>query len=377
MKKVFSTIGETCHAWAHDWRRLGNGRNSTGNVYFQQNVIFSYGDHFPMAAFTEACDGETIVLMTSESYSSSTSRHQSNVASAVSHYKSFCVPILEPNSQADHMENWTYLRGNLNSRRNEIAKSKTLQPHELEWADNAATRCNDYARVFKIAGLESHQFPIEAYTEAERARLMLQIDTDAENRAIRRIEASARDAEAAKVKLETEAIREARQARLEFYERITFGLYKAPRPRWKYGFSNSPARTETRDEKAKMAAAIKAWKRSESGAQFPYSYDGPVLMRLDSDRKNARTSGNAVFPIDDCISIWPLIETAQASKARNDAPDRKLGMYRVDHISESGDVKAGCHSVAFAECRKLAIILELIKPTFAEALAFKARKAFA
>ena len=57
MKRVFSTIGETCHAWAHDWRRLGNGRNSTGNIYFQQNVIYSYGSHFPMAAFVEACAG--------------------------------------------------------------------------------------------------------------------------------------------------------------------------------------------------------------------------------------------------------------------------------------------------------------------------------
>ena len=376
MKRVFSTIGETCHAWAHDWRRLGNGRNSTGNIYFQQNVIYSYGSHFPMAAFTEACDGETIVLMNPDSYSSSTGRHQSNVASAVSHYTSYSVPNLEPQSQADHMENWKHLRSNLNSCRNRIHKSRDLQAHELAWADTAAKNCNDYADAFKVKGLESHMYPIEAYSEAERARLMLKIDTDAENREIRRIEAEAKRERDTAARIAAEAIRDAKQNRLEFFERITLGLYKAPRPQWKYGYSR-PAAKPSRDAKAEQAAKIKAWKCGESGARFPYGYSGPVLMRLDSDRVNVRTSGNAVFPVADCVSIWPAIEAAQANKARNDSPDAKLGMYRVDHIAESGDIKAGCHLVSFAECRKLAIILELIKPTLAEALAFKARKAFA
>jgi len=56
-KRVFSTIGETAHQWAHNWRSLGNGRNSTGNLYFQQETIYSYGSHFPLARMVESADG--------------------------------------------------------------------------------------------------------------------------------------------------------------------------------------------------------------------------------------------------------------------------------------------------------------------------------
>lgn len=375
MKRVFSTIGETCHAFAHDRARLGNGRNSTGNVYFQQNTIFSYGSHFPMAQFTETASGETCILITSEEYSVSTANHMRNLESAVSHIRSFNVPDVMACNNSQHLANWTELRSNLNHSRNELSRTRKPSQWHIDNANRCAAIANDYREAFDVQGLEPHQVKLVAFSDEDREAWRQKIDVATVREETLR-EAAREKAELANIKrIAAETIRDAKQARLELFERLTFGLYKAPRPSWKYGYQGSQSRKPSRNDKAELAAKISKWKRGNGN--FPYGYKGPVLMRLENDRQNVRTSGNAVFPVSDCVSIWPAIAKAQADNARNDSPDAKLGMYRVDYINANGDIKAGCHNVSFAECRKLAIVLELIKPTLAERVAFKARKAFA
>jgi hypothetical protein len=105
-KTVYKNVSELAHVWAQQKQTEGKTpyRNSSGGMFgsgngfsgrsafFETDTIYSYGKHFPMAKFHG-----NVVLITSESYSTTTSSHISDVRSAVSHKDTFTVPnVLNP-----------------------------------------------------------------------------------------------------------------------------------------------------------------------------------------------------------------------------------------------------------------------------------------
>ena len=71
-KHVFDT-GEIPHLWAH--RTQDEARNRQGNLYFTGDTIYSYGSHFPIARHAANEAGERGVLLTTATYSVTTSSH--------------------------------------------------------------------------------------------------------------------------------------------------------------------------------------------------------------------------------------------------------------------------------------------------------------
>lgn len=88
MRKVV-TNNELPHLWAH--QSQDGARNSNGSFYFVGPWIFSWGRHFPIAVRV----AEDTVVMTEETVSNSTSRHQSLVREACRHLSVIKVPRLD------------------------------------------------------------------------------------------------------------------------------------------------------------------------------------------------------------------------------------------------------------------------------------------
>lgn len=86
-RTVFDNHG-VAHVWAQN--NQAEGRSNNGNFYFRGGALFSYGDHFVVGMIMH--DGR--VFLNSDSYSISTSRHQSYARSAVSHRERFYIPDL-------------------------------------------------------------------------------------------------------------------------------------------------------------------------------------------------------------------------------------------------------------------------------------------
>lgn len=83
MKTVFSN-SEICHIFARQSQT--EGRTSNSSIFFRNNVIYSYGHHFPMCAIVG-----NLAVITHRSYSNTTAKHLIKVRQAVSHYtKVFC-----------------------------------------------------------------------------------------------------------------------------------------------------------------------------------------------------------------------------------------------------------------------------------------------
>lgn len=92
---------------AHDWanRTDSNASASSANLFFASGAIYSYGDHFMIAKHVWNEQGEHGVLFTERTYSRTTSKHVSIVASASSHLTKLFVP--DPASTKEELfENW-------------------------------------------------------------------------------------------------------------------------------------------------------------------------------------------------------------------------------------------------------------------------------
>lgn len=83
------------------WRQQGEQKYATvssRNFYFQDETLYSYGAHFPLARFiadAKFCRGRC-VLLNDHRYSPTTAKHQSWTRRAVSAWPNWAVPDLSP-----------------------------------------------------------------------------------------------------------------------------------------------------------------------------------------------------------------------------------------------------------------------------------------
>jgi len=103
-KTVFSN-SQLAHVWAQQTQETG--RNSSGSMFFENDVIYSYGRHYAIAKIHG-----NVVLVNEWNYSSTTNMHRIKVINAVSHIDYFFVPDV---INIDSQENKNYFTNKVNS----------------------------------------------------------------------------------------------------------------------------------------------------------------------------------------------------------------------------------------------------------------------
>tara|TARA_R110000822_G_scaffold289008_1_gene410273 strand:- start:837 stop:1712 length:876 start_codon:yes stop_codon:yes gene_type:complete len=119
MKKVFSNTSETIHVFAQQTQ--SEGRNSSSSVYFRDNKIYSYGSHYLLG---EYINPETIII-NDFGYSTTTSKHISELNQATYHKKQFftssiCIDSVENDIKGN-------LKSLINARKPELYINTILQ----------------------------------------------------------------------------------------------------------------------------------------------------------------------------------------------------------------------------------------------------------
>ncbi len=87
------------------WRDQTGRTCKAGNVFYRDEVIYSYGRHFPMARLVLAPTGDLVVFVTTKGYSGSTSMHLGIVRDAVKAMERFDVPDVMAKTEAAHAAN--------------------------------------------------------------------------------------------------------------------------------------------------------------------------------------------------------------------------------------------------------------------------------
>lgn len=127
------------HIWAH--QSQDQARSNNGNLYFEGDTIYSYGSHFPIARHVDG-----VVLLTTDSYSVTTSAHVSRVAGACSHLTVFHVLHVCGHRHSDNFANY---ERRIEEALTKAARARTSTDWHLADAANLVAEANRYIALFR------------------------------------------------------------------------------------------------------------------------------------------------------------------------------------------------------------------------------------
>lgn len=125
-----------------------HGKSSNGNIFFQDDIIYSYGTHFPMAR-VDVAQGHPIAYCTTQEYSVTTACHISKVRVALSQsgYELIHVNNVNAHTFEQCQLNYDLIIG----ARNEVLDKMGRARIRKEWyrveANDLATMANRYAEI--------------------------------------------------------------------------------------------------------------------------------------------------------------------------------------------------------------------------------------
>lgn len=316
MKTVFSPASMVAHVWAQ--RTQVHGKSSHGNFSFHGPKLYSYAAL--IARFVEAPDGSSVVLVTSRTWSPTTSGHQGFAKDAARHFPTFTVPDIGDDYSSrsiDHTKNLASLVKECQDGLATMKRKRDVSGHEPVYIRINAKIAHDYASMFALPAPD--------------------LDIEAEIQAILNYRAE-------------------RDARLNTPEAA------AKRERDRERRETLRAEREQRQHEVALeeaSEAIAAW-RDGSGRYLPYNAtrdaSGGAMLRIRGD--NLETSQDATVPLSHAIRVFHKVAECRANGTewhRNGAEIR-VGHFNVSRIEPDGTLHAGCHKILWPEIESAAKI---------------------
>jgi hypothetical protein len=286
MKTVFKT-NEVAHIWAQRSQSHGKG----GNIFFEDDKIFSFGYHYVMAMFHR----QSLVLMNENNYSQTTAGHKWDCRQAIDYTRYTIIEVPEPNptSKRLHAKNLAYFEERI-----------------LHFVDKQ-TRARSYNYIPDAKRVVSDA---QEYIKHFRSK-----------------------------KLVT-----ARQKRLFFATDLLVDS-KADLERIKRAEANKEA-----NEKRKFNKALKEWRIGESN-YLPRNGGNGACLRISGDNLETSlnitiplTEAKRIF------DIVIKCKKEKREFVANGKQITIFRFYTLDYIRTNGDLKAGCHSISWKESELLA-----------------------
>jgi cell fate (sporulation/competence/biofilm development) regulator YlbF (YheA/YmcA/DUF963 family) len=307
MKTVFANR-QVAHVWAQ--QNQPEGRSHNGNFWFEGATLYSYST--PIARFVEAPNGKRVCLITSESFSPTTAgKHIAPAWRAVDH-KAFGVPFLSfgdiysgrgpraPSEEEAHKLNLAHLVEQYTSIVTRYLKSRNFwgtRNDLVKRLDELATSAREYAETFKL------EMPA------------LDVDGDAQ-RIWERFE-----------RLKSDPKRIAREA----------------------------AKKARQEEEERLRALADAEKLAEwlQGADVRF-YSPTVHLRVKGDK--LQTSMGAEVPLAHAIRVFRFVRACRerGQEWHRNGTTIRVGLFVLDSVDTQGNFRAGCHSITWEECERLA-----------------------
>jgi hypothetical protein len=372
VKRVFTT--DMCaHVWAQQSQE--DGRSANGNLFFRGATIYSYGEHFPIARFTDAHVGaERVVLFNSGTYSTTTSQHQSTVRSALDGLavKLLRVPVVAGyGEQFAHGENVAALMRDLeqhaeamaNPRKRAAIYGADTVETRTESLSDYALRVTEYCNVFALPvpalnladKREAIRKAFEAYNDpkavAKRERASVKREG---KRAIANAELLSRAyayIEGIGPRLDYDARKLLK--RVNWDVTLRYNQAEANDPTYRY---HTPGPSVTPEQ----------WRNGLGNINALGYGRGLTLLRRKGD--TLETSRGAEVPFVHAVRAFHKAQQCRRFGVdwhRNG--DRcPVGVFQVDAIDTTGNLKAGCHTLNWDEMLRLAVreIPQQVRPTF-------------
>lgn len=298
-KQVFTT-DEIPHLWAHQTQ--DSARNQQGNLFFRNGIIFSYGEHFPIAKHAVSPRGNRkAILLTTRKSSVTTTRHMHDVWRAIP--KNATVLHVKDVLDTEQSHVGTFERQISEARLEVFGPTGRFRKSKWDELANLTEQANKFAEWY-----------------GTRKRWKMPESTDDIKAAIAKAEAATERQHAKNLK--------------------AHAAYLAER---------------LRDAEKCMAE----WLAGEHGNVSYLLRDLPVRLRVKGDQVESTMGVN--FPVDHAIKGIRFIRAVVASGKpyQRNGHTIHLGHYTIDSIDTEGTVTAGCHVVPLSEVERIATLLEV------------------
>lgn len=316
------------HVWAQQTKETGKSGN--GNMSFEGRTLYSY--RTPIGRFVDTVDGHRAVLVTSETFSVTTSgKHMPALRRAIDYGRGefapcFTVPYLCGGSglgdthfeltAKEHAANLAHLIERYGAA---VAADKRKRDLGSSWQavlTKKATAAREYAFAFGLTAPElkpeSDIAAIEAHHAARDAK---------------------RNAPGAAERREAEAVKRAERKERKAQE----------------------ARAKALAEAAEAVADWRAGRRRSLPYGLSRDENGGALLRVqmvaDIETGQLQTSMGATVPLPDAIRVFRFVKLC---KERGEAWHRNgrtlpVGAFQVAHVAPNGTFRAGCHLIHWPE----------------------------
>lgn len=296
-KQVFRSA-EVAHIWASQSQE--SGRNSASSIFFNDETIFSYGLHFPMARLYVENDRK-IALHTTRTYSVTTRKHQGWAWRATSHMLSFEVPNIHCPKSEDNVQ---HLANRVADVVNATVFGRTGMDTAKECLLERATEFNQYCEAFGIQ--DRIEFPkdfLEEFEALAKVKLVAERAANAKRDARREAQCAAgRKMWAEREKQRAEALKRLPQDMID----------------WSKGLIDLPV----------------------------LAYKAPIKLRINPADKVIETSHGAMVEFDDAIAFIQALEAGRVKKG-----DR-VGPYEFEKMTKK-ELVIGCHNIPIKEFKKV------------------------
>lgn len=270
---------DVAHNWAHKTGRACKGFN----MFYSGDTIYSYGHHFPLARHAHTAGGEQCLLVTSRSYSVSTSKHITITRRAIPSYYDLIFYVADPgaNNKPAHDANYKTMVIDRETLLGKASRARALKSTYLGGAESLRRDANAYSKAFKLG---HRAMPEPGDLTEELAAMMKRHD-----KAIKAARAKT---------LKEDKAREARN--------------KEALDRWEAGGLVSPPHTAT-----------------------------PHLRVVGEE---LQTSWGIRIPLKQALVAFRLARRC-AKEGKEYIPSNRIefGVFKLDRISDKGTIQAGCH----------------------------------
>ena len=308
MTKHVVSSAQVAHLWAH--QAQSNARNSCGSMSFNGDTLYSYST--PIGRIVQSSQGETVALLTSHSYSVTTSgKHMGSAWRAVRHLPHFSVPALgthggwhrEPSGDM-HTANVLHLATVYADYVKRCMHARS-RPYSFEYLTDRAQTVADYVQRFNV------RTPGTIDTAADIARITARFDRLDVERA------------SPAYKAKQEKREEARQAREQRKRELL---------------------------RATAAEKLAAWRAGELHT-LPYDARVPVSAALRLRGNKVQSSLGAEVPAEDARRGVAFVAECKrrGQEWRRNGETFPIGPFQLDSVTADGTVRAGCHTIAWAE----------------------------
>lgn len=355
MKHVFSSHSELAHVWANLSRaECTEGRNGrASNCSFSGEAFVSWGTviarHYWHA-------GRRCVVINSRAYSSSTRKHHSHVRRALSDSNG---PRFEQPVPGGYGQQWepdprVIHAGCVASALDSYSKSTHARVNRV-WLFNAAVetlaKANEATAFF---GLRFKPFALA--TEAQQLDTLLSLGAQIKRQT---------DAQRRKEEKAQRAREELARVRAELRAKVLAHFAPQALANWRAHVSTDTVN----GSRPQRSASEQLGQHISEGDLLDFAVSGqdrrgvlgqgrPAALRLSEDGSRVETSRSAQVLVRTVRFLWAFCATAKATQtpvpADTLARFPRLTHYTCDEIDAQGNVRAGCHFIAFVEIEGIA-----------------------